>query len=92
MRPQKKKKKWLGKLLGFGLLGLLILGLAGVFVAREWLNRYLGTEEFRNLLATRIGKAAHAECRALFGDETQNYQVALQAHYAAAVPVDWQQR
>lgn len=62
MPPSAKKKKWLGKLLGFGLLGFLLLALVGIFVLREWLNHYLGSEAFRTLLAERIGRAAHAEC------------------------------
>ena len=29
-------------------------------------------------------------CRAIFGDDRQDYQAALQAHYAKGAPVDWQ--
>jgi hypothetical protein len=32
------------------------------------------------------------ECRALFGDDTQDYDAALQTHYANGAPPDWQQR
>jgi hypothetical protein len=30
------------------------------------------------------------ECRALFGDDTQGYAAALQAHYTNGAPADWQ--
>ncbi len=63
MRPQKKKKKWLGKLLGFGLLGVVVLLVIGVLVFREWLNQLpRQLDAFRTLLAERIGRAAQAEC------------------------------
>lgn len=32
----------------------------------------------------------HDECRALFGDERQDYGAALQAHYANGVPAGWE--
>ena len=30
------------------------------------------------------------DCRAIFGDDRQDYQAALQKHYAKGAPVDWQ--
>ena len=33
-----------------------------------------------------------AECRAVFGDDSTDYQAALKRHYAAGAPADWQQR
>jgi hypothetical protein len=33
-----------------------------------------------------------AECRQLFGDDTQDYQEALQRHYRDGSPADWQER
>ena len=32
-----------------------------------------------------------AECRAVFGDDTQDYEQALKEHYEKGVPADWQQ-
>lgn len=32
------------------------------------------------------------ECRALFGDDTQDYAAALKRHYEQGAPADWQQR
>ena len=31
------------------------------------------------------------ECRAVFGDDSQDYQAALRRHYAEGAPLDWQQ-
>ena len=31
------------------------------------------------------------ECRAVFGDDTQNYEQALQRHYSECVPANWQE-
>lgn len=33
-----------------------------------------------------------ASCRAVFGDDTQDYAAALRKHYAEGVPADWQDR
>ena len=43
---------------------------------------------FWDRLVARGGRLA--ECRALFGDDTQDYAAALQAHYAQGAPPDWQ--
>ena len=32
------------------------------------------------------------ECRAVFGDDSQDYDAALQAHYQNGAPADWQER
>jgi hypothetical protein len=31
------------------------------------------------------------ECRAVFGDDSQNYEAALQTHYTSGPPADWQE-
>lgn len=62
MPPPQKKKKWLLKLFAYGLATFVVLTVVGLLVARAWLNRYLGSEEFRTLLAERIGRAAQAQC------------------------------
>ena len=32
------------------------------------------------------------QCRVLFGDDTEDYNAALQRHYASGAPADWQER
>jgi hypothetical protein len=43
-----------------------------------------------DLLVRDAGKLE--ACRALFGDDSQDYQAALERHYADGPPADWQQR
>jgi hypothetical protein len=43
-----------------------------------------------DLLVRDGGKLA--ACRSLFGDDSQDYQAALQRHYEAGPPLDWQDR
>jgi hypothetical protein len=38
------------------------------------------------------GSSAQAQCREIFGDDRQDYQQAMDGHYAAGPPPDWSQR
>ena len=71
--------------------------------AREY-RRTLLNEPYRTLLGHfrhEVGhhfwdilvgnRPAHAEFRRLFGDESADYDAALQAHYASGAPAVWQQ-
>jgi hypothetical protein len=71
--------------------------------AREY-RRTLFNEPYRTLLGHfrhEVGhhfwdilvdnRPAHAEFRRLFGDESADYEAALQAHYAHGAPADWQE-
>lgn len=71
--------------------------------AREKLRQEMG-EPYRTLLGhfrhevghyfwdRLVRDGGHLECcRAVFGDETQDYGQALQTHYAQGAPADWQQ-
>lgn len=71
---------------------------------REQRRKAMG-EPYRTLLGHFRHEVAHFfwdrivrdgnrmdECRAVFGDETQDYQQALQSHYETGAPADWQER
>jgi hypothetical protein len=45
---------------------------------------------FWDLLVRDGGRLS--ECRALFGDDSQDYATALRSHYQGSAPADWQQR
>lgn len=85
--------------------GLITLALAEADDAFRERNRVDMHEPYRTLLGhfrhetghyfwdrlVRDGKRLEA-CRALFGDDTQDYAQALQGYYANGAPIDWQSR
>lgn len=85
--------------------GLITLDLAeSDDVAREQRRAELG-EPYRTLLGHFRHEVGHyywpvvvertgrlARCRELFGDEREDYQAALDAHYEHGPPPDWEQR
>ena len=83
--------------------GVITISLAEADDAQREYRRTQFNEPYRTLLGHfrhEIGhhywdilvanKPAHAEFRRLFGDESQPYEAALQAHYGNGAPVDWQ--
>ena len=84
--------------------GVITLALAEADDAQREYRRTLFKEPYRTLLGHFRhetghhywdilvgGQPAHAEFRALFGDESQPYDAALQGYYQSGSPADWQQ-
>lgn len=92
-----------GKVLTGHADGLITLNLHEADDAeRERMRSAMG-EPYRTLLGHFRHEIAHfywdvlvrdggrlEECRAIFGDDRQDYAAALQAHYQAGAPADWQ--
>jgi hypothetical protein len=85
--------------------GLVTLALAEADDVQREKNRVQSHEPYRTLLGHFRHEIGHYfwdrlvrdggkldEFRALFGDERQDYGQALQRHYAAGPPADWQER
>jgi hypothetical protein len=85
--------------------GLITLALTEADDAMREQRRQAMGEPYRTLLGHLRHEIGHYfwdvlvrdggrldECRALFGDDSQDYEAALQAHYANGAPADWQDR
>jgi hypothetical protein len=85
--------------------GLITIALAEADDAQRERNRVAMHEPYRTLLGHFRHEVGHYfwdrlvrdrgrldACRALFGDDQQNYAEALQRHYAEGPPADWQSR
>jgi len=83
--------------------GIIAVALAEADDAERERRRTAMGEPYRTLLGHFRHESGHhywdllvrdggklEECRALFGDDTQDYAAALQAHYANGAPADWQ--
>lgn len=83
--------------------GVVTIALAEADDARRESHRVAMGEPYRTLLGHFRHESGHffwnrlvrdggrlAACRAVFGDERQDYGVALQAYYADGAPADWQ--
>ncbi|MCQ4158323.1 putative zinc-binding peptidase [Roseomonas sp. GC11] len=84
--------------------GLITLALAEADDAERTRRRTAMGEPYRTLLGHFRHESGHyfwdrlvrdggrlAECRAVFGDDGQDYGTALQRHYAEGPPADWQE-
>lgn len=84
--------------------GLITIALAEADDAEREQRRKMMGEPYRTLLGHFRHEVGHFfwdrivrdqgrldACRAVFGDDTQDYQEALQRHYNEGAPVDWQQ-
>ena len=85
--------------------GVITLNLAEADDAHRELMRQQMGEPYRTLLGHFRHEVGHYywdvlvrdagridECRAVFGDESQDYAEALKTHYANGAPADWQER
>lgn len=85
--------------------GIVTIALAEADDAHRESHRVTMHEPYRTLLGHFRHESGHffwnrlvrdgerlAECRALFGDDRQDYGATLQAHYADGAPADWQAR
>ncbi len=83
--------------------GVVTIALAEADDARRESHRVAMREPYRTLLGHFRHESGHffwnrlvrdggrlAACRAVFGDERQDYGLALQAYYADGAPADWQ--
>ncbi|WP_149539625.1 zinc-binding metallopeptidase family protein [Siccirubricoccus phaeus] len=83
--------------------GLITIALAEADDAERERRRTAMGEPYRTLLGHFRHESGHhywdllvrdggklEECRAVFGDDSQDYAAALQAHYARGAPPDWQ--
>jgi hypothetical protein len=84
--------------------GVITIALSEADDAERELRRKMMGEPYRTLLGHFRHEVGHFfwdkivrdgghldECRAVFGDDTQDYEAALQVHYQKGAPLDWQQ-
>jgi hypothetical protein len=84
--------------------GLITIALVEADDAERERRRTLMHEPYRSLLGHFRHEVGHYfwdvlvrdggrldECRAVFGDDSQDYEAALQAHYTNGAPADWQE-
>ena len=58
--PRTKPRRWL-RVLAWGVPAALVLGIAGLFVAKAAIDAYLRSEDFRRFVAGKAGVTLHAE-------------------------------
>ncbi len=84
--------------------GTITIALSEANDAEREVRRKLMGEPYRTLLGHFRHEVGHyvwdklvrdagklAECRAVFGDDSENYEAALKRHYTVGPPLDWQQ-
>lgn len=84
--------------------GVITIALSEADDAERELRRKLMGEPYRTLLGHFRHEVGHffwdkivrdggrlAECRAVFGDDTQDYEEALKVHYKQGAPTNWQE-
>src|SRR5688572_22866840 len=55
-----KSNRWL-KILAWSGGGLIVLAVAAIFIGQAWLNRYLRSPEFRDMLESKTGRNIRAQ-------------------------------